>query len=68
MELQLVLDLFIRTSAQEILQKTLITSYISIDGGLRPLPETLMAVAKSFASYTSVRWDGQGVLPWRCWI
>eukprot|EP00435_Cladocopium_sp_Y103_P073168 s157_g42.t1 len=43
------------TGNGEILQKTLITSYISIDGGLRPLPETLMAVAKSFASYTSVR-------------
>lgn len=43
------------TGNGEILQKTLITSYISIDGGLRPLPETLMAVARSFASYTSVR-------------
>ena len=50
----------IRWVHQEILQKTLITSYISIDGGLRPLPETLMAVARSFASYTSVRWGLAG--------
>ncbi|CAK9091709.1 unnamed protein product [Durusdinium trenchii] len=41
--------------AGEILQKTLVTTYVSIDGGLRPMPHVLGAIAQSFAVFTQVR-------------
>eukprot|EP00913_Durusdinium_trenchii_P005398 g5032.t1 len=41
--------------ATEILQKTLVTTYVSIDGGLRPMPHVLGAIAQSFAVFTQVR-------------
>jgi len=41
----------------ETLQKTLITTYISIDGGLQPVTDVLLAIARSFASYTAIRSD-----------
>eukprot|EP00438_Fugacium_kawagutii_P003732 Skav234636 [mRNA] locus=scaffold1609:103864:105176:+ [translate_table: standard] len=42
----------------ETLQKTLVTSYLSIDGDMdrRPLPNVLDAIRKAIARYTSVRW------------
>ena len=42
-------------SKKETLQKTLITTYISIDGGLQPVTDVLLAIARSFASYTAIR-------------
>lgn len=39
----------------EILQKSIVTIYVSIDGGLQPQDVVFSAIAAAFASYTSIR-------------
>ena len=40
---------------EEILQKSIVTIYVSIDGGLQPQDVVFMAIAAAFSSYTSMR-------------
>ena len=45
--------------------KTLITTYLSLDGGLRPVDPVLSAVQKSIASFTAVRLGPEAPSPCR---
>ena len=46
---------YLLSSFEEILQKSIVTIYVSIDGGLQPQDVVFSAIAAAFASYTSIR-------------